>query len=98
MYPPLCFCLGDTLHAMYTAFVFEYSIHARTADLANNFFKTSGGSFGHTGNLHFPAFLLNKPTVHTKEVPCKNGGFVSSGSCTYLHYGVLAVLWICRNK
>ena len=98
MHTSLCLCGRNTLYAVYTRFIFQYSVDIVTCDTANDFFESSGCSFICIGYFHFPAFGFTELGIHTEKVAGKDCGFVSSCTTTNFEDGVLAVLRIGRNK
>ena len=68
------------------------------AYLADNLLEAACSAFGLAGNLHLPSLGLDVLAVHAEEVAGKDGRLVSSGTATYLKYGVLLVLRVGRDE
>src|SRR3546814_14819510 len=74
----LSFCIRHPLHAMYSRFELERSVHVFSRNINNNFLVPSYSSFGEIHQFGFPALFLAIAHVHPVKVAGKQGGLVSA--------------------
>ncbi len=98
MHASLCFGLRYALHAMHTRFVFQRSIYIFARNGKNNFLVSTRCSFAHIGNFKFPTFCFAVFYIHFKQISCKNGRLVATGSAANFDDGILVIFGIGRNQ
>ena len=92
------FCFRNSLHTMYTTFIFQSGISTCTCDHKCYFLKSADSVLIETHHFCFPAAGFCIFHIHTVNLCCKKGSFIPTCTCTDLHNNVLVIIRIFRKK
>src|ERR1700733_89438 len=90
----LGFCFGNTLHAVNTAFIFQFTIDLLAANPDNDLFEPAHISLGKGHDLRLPSIFLRILDVHGEKAFTKQCGLIAPGPSSDFQKNILIVVWI----
>src|SRR3989338_2549902 len=98
MNPPACFCFGNALHTMNSAFKPKIPKHIWPRDSEDDFLKTAFAGRIRIHHVDFHSVRLSVTRIHSKEIPSKKCRFFASCSGTYFNDNISRRVGISPRK
>ena len=98
MHSALGLSLRHTLNTMYSAFVFQRTVHSLTGYLEDNLLVSTGSTLRLAVNFQFPTLALTVFGIHAEKVSGKYGRLIPACTAADFHYSIFLILRILGDE